>query len=131
MGSVGYQGSHSLNVISGYGQTNNTSYGIDINRFAGDLIINNRTSPTRLNPSFGSINYAKNAADARYDAVVFDVRGRLKNRFFFNASYTRSRSLDNSQVYPTFQGYFAVLRLFGVGRSEPLFPHVQCRPGDV
>jgi hypothetical protein len=104
VGSVGYQGSHSLNVISGYGQTNNTSYGIDINRFAGDLIINNRTSPTRLNPSFGSINYAKNAADARYDAVVFDVRGRLKNRFFFDASYTRSRSLDNSQVYPTFQG---------------------------
>jgi hypothetical protein len=102
VGSIGYQGSNSLDIISGYGQTNNTSYGIDINRFAGDLIINNRTSPTRLNPSFGAINYAKNAADARYDALVLDVRGRVRDRLYFDGSYTRSRSLDNSQVYPTF-----------------------------
>ncbi len=103
VGSVGYQGSNSLNIFSGYGQTNNTNYGIDVNRFAGDLILNNRTSPTRLNPSFGAINYAKNAADARYDAVIVDVRGRIKNRLYFDGSYTRSRSLDNSQVYPTFE----------------------------
>ena len=101
--SVGYQGSNSQNLISGYGQTNNTSYGIDINRFAGDLIINNRTSPTRLNASFGAINYAKNAADARYDAFVADVHGRLLNRLYIDGSYTRSRSLDNSQRYPTFE----------------------------
>lgn len=100
--SVGYQGSHSQNLISGYAQTNNTSYGIDVNRFAGDLILNNRTSPTRLNPSFGMINYAKNAADAQYDALVAGVRGRPLNRFYFDASYTRSRSLDNAGRYPTF-----------------------------
>lgn len=103
VGSIGYQGSKSHNIISGYGQTNNTSYGIDVNRFAGDLIINNRTSPTRLNPSFGAINYANNAAEARYDALVVDVHGRLLNRLYFDGSYTRSRSLDNSQVYPTFE----------------------------
>jgi hypothetical protein len=102
VGSVGYSGSNSYNLIGGYGQTTNTSYGIDVNRFAGDLILNRRTSPTRLNSSFGAINYAKNAADARYDALILDVRGRLRNRLFFDASYTRSRSLDNSQVYPTF-----------------------------
>jgi hypothetical protein len=108
--SVGYQGSTSYNIISGYGQTNNTSYGIDVNRFAGDLIINNRTSPTRLNSSFGAINYARNSADARFDALVVDVRGRVRGRLFFDGSYTRSRSLDNAQVYPTFEtqpGYYA------------------------
>jgi len=102
--SIGYQGSQSLNLISGYAQTNNTSYGIDINRFAGDLIVNNRTSPTRLNSSFGAINYAMNAADARYDALVVDVRGRLPKRLYFDGSYTRSRSLDNAGRYPTFTG---------------------------
>lgn len=103
VGSVGYSGSTSYNVITGYGQTSSTSYGIDINRFAGDLIQNRRTSPTRLNPSFGAINYATNGAEARYNALILAARGRVRDRFFFDASYTRSRSLDNSQVYPTFE----------------------------
>jgi hypothetical protein len=101
--SIGYSGSNSYNLITGYAQTTATSYGIDINRFAGDLILNRRTSPTRLNSSFGAINYATNGADARYDALVIDIRGRARGRVFFDGSYTRSRSLDDAQVYPTFQ----------------------------
>ena len=100
----GYAGSHSYNIITGYGQTGNTSYGQDINRFAGDLIQHNTTTPTRLLSSFGSINYESNGAKANYNALITDVRGRLfRQRFYFDASYTHSRSLDNSQVYPTYE----------------------------
>lgn len=101
--SVGYTGSTSYNLITGYGQTTATSYGIDINRFAGDLILNRRTSPTRLNSSFGAINYATNGADARYESLIVGVRGRMRDHLFVDASYTRSRSLDSAQVYPTFE----------------------------
>ncbi len=99
--SAGYSGSRSYNIITGYGQTGNTSYGIDINRFAGDLILHNSLTPTRLNSSFGSINYAENAAEARYDSFIAALRGRFHN-FSFETSYTRSRSLDDTQIYPTF-----------------------------
>ena len=103
VGSVGYSGSNSYNLITGYGQTGNTSYGVDINRYAGDLIQHNSTSPTRLNSSFGAINYAENAAEARYDAFVAEVKGRFSRRAYFDLSYTRSRALDDTEVYPTFQ----------------------------
>ena len=49
--------SHEL--IEGGGQVSATSYGTDINRFAGDLIVNDNVL-TRLNPSFGSITFAQN-----------------------------------------------------------------------
>jgi Carboxypeptidase regulatory-like domain len=100
--SLGYAGSNTYNLITGYGQTGNTSYGIDANRFAGDLILHNSLTPTRLNQSFGAINYAENAAEARYDALVANVRGRFGKNIYFNASYTHSRSLDDTQVYPTY-----------------------------
>ena len=102
VGSVGYSGSKSWNLITGYGQVSNTSYGIDINRYAGDLIQHNSTTPTRLNSSFGQINYADNAAEARYDALIVEVKGRFAQRGYFDASYTRSRALDDTEVYPTF-----------------------------
>ncbi len=101
--SLGYVGSHSYNIITGYGQTGNTSYGQDINRFAGDLIEHNTTSPTRLLSSFGAINYESNGAKANYNALITDIRGRVfNNHFYFDASYTHSRSMDDSQVYPTY-----------------------------
>lgn len=102
---IGYAGSHSYNLITGYGQTGNTSYGIDINRFAGDLLIHNSTTPTRLNHSFGAINYAENAAVANYNALVTDVHAQLPHGVYFEASYTHSRSLDDTQVYPTFGNF--------------------------
>lgn len=102
VGDIGYIGSKSYNLITGYGQTGNTSYGIDINRYAGDLLMHNSTTPTRLNQSFGSINYAENAAEASYNALVTDIKGRFARGFYFEASYTHSRSMDDTQVYPTF-----------------------------
>jgi hypothetical protein len=97
--SIGYAGSYSTNLITGSGQQTATSYGFDINRFSGDLITNNNVL-TRLNPSFGSIDYAQNGAEGTYNALIVAVRGRFGQRGFFSASYTRSRSYDDTQVYP-------------------------------
>ena len=99
--SVAYSGSESRNLITGGGQETATSYGVDINRFAGDLIVNYPT-PHRLNPSFGSITYAQNGAKSGYNAVILALRGHLTRRGYFNASYTRSQSKDDAQIYPTF-----------------------------
>jgi hypothetical protein len=99
--SLGYSGSQSRDLITGSGQVSNTSYGVDVNRFAGDLIANYPT-PTRLNPSFGSITYAQNGAKGGYNAFIAAVRGHLGRRGYFNASYTRSSSKDDAQIYPTF-----------------------------
>jgi hypothetical protein len=99
--SVGYSGSRSDNLIEGGGQETATSYGTDINRYAGDLIVHNGAT-TRLNPSFGAITYAQNGALGRYNALITSVRGRFRHRGYFSASYTRSESKDDSQIYPTF-----------------------------
>jgi hypothetical protein len=99
--SVAYAGSQSRNLIQGSGQQTATSYGVNINRFAGDLIANYPT-PAHLNPSFGAITYAQNGAESGYNAVIVALKGRFGNRAFFNASYTRSESKDDTQIFPTF-----------------------------
>ena len=98
--SVGYSGSHSYNIVGNGNSIGNVSYGVDINTFPGDLITNESKNPTRLNPSFGSINYADNNRYANYEGVFFDVRGRL-SRGFIDVSYTRSSSKDDGLAYPT------------------------------
>jgi hypothetical protein len=111
--SIGYIGSHSGNLVAGGGNTGATSYGNDINAFAGDLIqhisCNTTTNvcvgkQTRLNTSFGSINYAYNAALGNYSGLVAAARGRFARRGFLTTSYTFGHSLDNWQNYP--QGFY-------------------------
>ncbi len=105
VGSVGYAGSNSHNLITGYGQTGNTAYGLNINGFAGDLIQSGLSAPRRLLSSFGILNYQTNAAKARYNALLVSARGRIfKDSLFFNASYTHSVSKDDSQYYPAYPG---------------------------
>jgi hypothetical protein len=105
LGSIGYAGSNSYNIITGYGQTGNTAYGLNINGFAGDLIQSGLSAPRRLLSSFGTLNYQTNAAIARYNALIVSARGRLfKDTLFFSASYTHSVSRDNSQYYPSYPG---------------------------
>jgi hypothetical protein len=99
--SIGYSGSRSNNLIEGGGQETATSYGTDINRFAGDLILNHGTL-TRLNSSFGAITYSQNGAIGRYNALIAAAHGRFGLHGYFSASYTRSASKDDSQIYPTF-----------------------------
>ncbi|HKO18669.1 MAG TPA: carboxypeptidase-like regulatory domain-containing protein [Acidobacteriaceae bacterium] len=96
-----YTGAAGRKLLSGGGQVFNVSYGQDINVQAGDLIANNSLIPTRLNTSFGQVNYTQNDRVSNYNAVIVALRGRFK-RAFFNASYTHSASKDDTQVYPTY-----------------------------
>src|SRR5580704_11011248 len=96
-----YSGSHTTDLVGAGNAGGQVSYGIDINALPGDLIGKPAGSaPTRLNPSFGQIAYTQNNDVANYEAVTFDLRARAK-RGFFDVSYTRSSSKDDSSRYPT------------------------------
>jgi hypothetical protein len=99
--SVSYSGATGRNLLSGGGQVYNVSYGQDINELPGDLILHNSTTPTRLNTSFGEVLYTQNDRVSNYNAFIVALRGRF-SRAFFNASYTRSNSKDDTQVFPTY-----------------------------
>jgi Carboxypeptidase regulatory-like domain len=101
VGSLIYTGATGRNLLSGGGQVFSVSYGQDINVQAGDLIAHNSLAPTRLNTSFGQVNYTQNDRESGYNAFIAALRGRF-HRAFFNASYTHSASKDDTQVYPTY-----------------------------
>jgi hypothetical protein len=108
--SVGYSGSHSSDLIIVGGNTGDTSYTADVNVSPGDLIRHpafdangvwtGNGIQTRLNSSFGHINYEFNGARANYNALITAVRGRFGKHGFLTASYTRSVSKDDSSNYP-------------------------------
>lgn len=110
IGSVGYVGSHSDNLVTGGGNTGATSYGLDVNAFDGDLLqhpnfaagglYTGSGTQTRLNTSFGAITYATNGPHANYSAFVAAVKGRFASRGFMTASYTLSTAKDNWYYYP-------------------------------
>jgi len=111
--SVGYQGSHGYNLVSAGGNVGNTTYGVDVNIFPGDLIQHPAFGSggvwtgdgiqTRLNTSFGTINYAFNSAYSNYYAFIVAVKGKLGQHSFVTASYTRSDAKDDWNNYP--EGY--------------------------
>ena len=108
--SIGYNGSHSGNLVTGGGNQGDTSYGNDVNAFSGDLIehpnftaagaYTGSGTQTRLNTSFGGITYAFNGAIANYQGLVVAVKGRFAQRGFVTASYTHGKAMDNWQNYP-------------------------------
>jgi hypothetical protein len=98
---LAYSGSQGRKLLSGGGAVYNVSYGQNINELPGDLIVHGSTVPTRLNTSFGPINYTQNDRESSYNAFVAALRGRF-HRAFFNASYTRSASSDDTQTYPSY-----------------------------
>ncbi len=101
MASAGYAGSRSTGLVSGSDGNGVQSFGTDINHFAGDLVVNNNVL-TRLNHSFGSLNYSFQQSSARYNAAIFAIKGKLlKNSLTIDASYTRSSGYDNASTYPT------------------------------
>ena len=108
--SVGYNGSHSYDIVANGNSIGNVSYGVDINTFPGDMINQMNSSatpvipsPTRLNHSFGAITYADNDRHGNYHALILDVRGRF-SRGYVDASYTRSSSKDDALYYPNSAG---------------------------
>jgi len=108
--SIGYVGSHSGNLVTGGGNTGATSYGNDVNAFSGDLLqhpnfdssgtYSGSGTQTRLNTSFGGINYAFNGPIGNYQAVIAAVKGRFARRGFLTASYTHGKAMDNWENYP-------------------------------
>jgi hypothetical protein len=113
--SFGYSGTHSWDLVLGGENANNTSYGVDVNIFPGDLVQHptfnssgdwtGSGAQTRLNTSFGSIGYAFNGARANYYALITAIKGRIGKRGFLIASYTRSSAMDDWGNYP--EGYVA------------------------
>jgi hypothetical protein len=113
--SFGYSGTHSSNLIVVGGNTGDTSYTVDMNIIPGDLVQHpvfdangiwtGNGSQTRLNTSFGAINYTQNGARQNYYALIAAVKGRFGQRGFLTASYTHSASKDDSGNYPS--GYTA------------------------
>jgi hypothetical protein len=109
--SVGYQGSHSGNLITNGGSLAAHTYGNDVNAFAGDLLqhptfatsgaYNGTGIQDRLNTSFAAITYATNGPTANYNAVIAAVKGRFSRRGFITASYTHSKAMDSWGNYPT------------------------------
>ena len=98
---IAYSGANARKLLSGGGQVFNVSYGQDINELPGDLILHNIPVPKRLNPNFGRVQYTQNDRVSNYNALILSLQGRF-NRAFFNASYTRSASRDDTQVYPSY-----------------------------
>ncbi|HET6181857.1 MAG TPA: TonB-dependent receptor [Candidatus Sulfotelmatobacter sp.] len=102
--SVGYSGSHAYDLASAGNNTNNVSYGVDVNVLNNSYMLNNSSpaqgSVVRLNPSFGSITYTANDRISNYNGIFFDFKGRF-SRGFLDASYTHSRSQDDANNYPT------------------------------
>jgi len=80
-----YSGSRSYNALSG----------TDVNRLAGGAVLTGGGTGeniTRLNSSFGGINYVTNANSSNYNAMIFTVRGRAGARGNFQTSYTLSHA---------------------------------------
>lgn len=94
---IAYSGSRSSNDLVGSQSSQNP--GTDVNRFAGDLIVN-KNQLQRLNPSFGSINYTFNGNRSLYNALILSLKGKLTSNGSFQASYTRSSAKDYGATYP-------------------------------
>jgi hypothetical protein len=65
----------------------------DVNRFSGDLIVNNG-SLTRLNPNFGGIQYATSDANSSGNYGSVSLRRRFSAGLTFGAIYTYGKATD-------------------------------------
>lgn len=92
-----YTGSQGRDLLAG--NVNTLSANTDVNRFAGDLIVN-KNALHRLIQSFGAINYTFNGNQTSFNAFIATVTGRFGSRDTFQASYTHSRAYDYGTTYP-------------------------------
>ncbi len=113
--SAGYVGQHSGDLQYGGGSSFGNSFSGDVNVYQGDLLQHLTCTPanppngqqascvgtqTRLNSSFGAVNYTFNGPWSNYSALVLALKGRFAQRGFVTASYTRATSKDNSGALP-------------------------------
>ena len=112
---VRYVGQHSGDLQYGGGNSFGNAFAGDVNVYEGDLLQHLTCTPvsppngqqatcfgtqTRLNSSFGAINYTFNGPWSNYSGLILALKGRFAQRGFVTASYTRSVSKDNSENYP-------------------------------
>ena len=88
--SVGYVGSHGVNLISGV-QENPTGYTIDSN---GVYHFNG----VRRNPNLGSSTLGVNGTNSRYNSLQASLNRRLSHNLQAQASYTWSRCLGTGDA---------------------------------
>ena len=69
------------------------TYNQDLNRFAGDLIVN-KGQLERLNPNFGVINYATSEGNSSGNYVSAAVSQRASHGISFRGIYTFGHALD-------------------------------------
>src|SRR4051812_9156741 len=70
----------------------------DVNRFPGDLIVNNGVAK-RLNPSFGSIGYAQANMTSSYEGGNLSLRQRYSHGVQFQAAYTFGHAIDMADSF--------------------------------
>ena len=78
-------------------------YSQDINRFAGDLIVNNGTL-TRLNPNFGGINYTTSDGNATGNRGTAMLTRRMSHGLAVRGIYGWGKSLDTSSSSASLSG---------------------------
>lgn len=78
-------------------------YNADINRFAGDLIIN-RGTLTRLNPNFGTINYGFSNGNSIGNYGSAALRYRSSHGISFVSYYTYGKALDTYSTANSLSG---------------------------
>lgn len=66
----------------------------DINRFDGDLIVN-QGKLHRINPNFNTMSYITNGITSSYNAMTAEVRHRIGSGLLFLANYRWSKWLDD------------------------------------
>jgi len=70
-----------------------------VNRVDGDGY-NTALSPVRPNGIYAAFNYRSNSVSSNYNALILEATKRMGHGLQFNASYTRSKSLDvNSELF--------------------------------
>ena len=82
-----YLGSGGHKLISQY----------DVNRFSGDLIVNDNVL-TRLDTSFGAINYIMNQINSFYTGGTVALKKRTSRGFSFDTVYTFGKTIDGIAI---------------------------------
>jgi hypothetical protein len=67
----------------------------DVNRFTGDLVVNNGTLK-RLNQNLSGVTYVTNGVNSSYNGMTAEIRHQMGNTFMLQANYRWSKWLDDS-----------------------------------
>lgn len=67
----------------------------DVNRFTGDLVVNNGILK-RLNQNLSGVTYVTNGVNSGYNGMTAEIRHQMGNSLMLQANYRWSKWLDDS-----------------------------------